>query len=227
MAGLAGALFVPVVGIISPALLGVVPSIEMVIWVAVGGRATLVGAVLGAVVVNWAKTDLSERYPSGWLYLQGLLFVVVMAFAPEGLVGLRRTARRVAVDGSVGDRRPARAAEPSRGRGTGPWSAIVDRSRRAADVPALLQIEDLVVVFDGFKAIDDLDFCVDEGELRFLIGPNGAGKTTLIDVITGLTKPTERHGHASTAGSWSAGASTRSCGSASAARSRRRRSSTS
>src|SRR3954471_7036966 len=57
-------------------------------------------------------------------------------------------------------------------------------------MPALLQIEDLVVDFDGFKAIDDLDLYVDEGELRFLIGPNGAGKTTLIDVVTGLTKPT-------------------------------------
>jgi urea transport system permease protein len=91
MAGLAGALFVPVVGIISPALLGVVPSIEMVIWVAVGGRATIYGAALGAVVVNWAKTNLSERYPSGWLYFQGALFVIVMMFAPRGLAGLRST----------------------------------------------------------------------------------------------------------------------------------------
>lgn len=98
MAGLAGALFVPVVGIISPALLGVVPSIEMIIWVAVGGRGTLVGAVLGAVAVNWAKTDFSERFPSGWLYLQGLLFVVVVAFAPEGLVGVLRAARRLGGD---------------------------------------------------------------------------------------------------------------------------------
>ena len=91
MAGLAGALFVPVVGIISPALLGVVPSIEMVIWVAVGGRATIYGAALGAVVVNWAKTNLSERYPSGWLYFQGALFVIVMMFAPKGIAGLRST----------------------------------------------------------------------------------------------------------------------------------------
>lgn len=94
MAGLAGALFVPVVGIISPALLGVVPSIEMVIWVALGGRGTLIGAVAGALLVNYAKTSLSEAFPSGWLYLQGLLFVVVMAFVPTGLAGVARTARR-------------------------------------------------------------------------------------------------------------------------------------
>ncbi|HKN38318.1 MAG TPA: urea ABC transporter permease subunit UrtC, partial [Acidimicrobiia bacterium] len=88
MAGLAGALFVPVVGIISPALLGVVPSIEMAIWVALGGRASLVGPVAGALAVNFAKTALSERFPSGWLYLEGLLFVTVVAFAPMGLAGI-------------------------------------------------------------------------------------------------------------------------------------------
>ncbi len=88
MAGLAGALFVPVVGIISPALLGVVPGIEMVIWVALGGRASLTGPVIGALAVNYAKTSLSNRFPSGWLYLEGLLFVAVVAFAPMGLAGL-------------------------------------------------------------------------------------------------------------------------------------------
>ncbi|MEN3313794.1 MAG: urea transport system permease protein [Acidimicrobiaceae bacterium] len=89
MGGLAGALFVPVVGIISPAMLGVVASLEMVIWVAVGGRGTLVGAVVGAVLVNYAHTTLSERIPAGWLYVQGALFIVVIAFAPGGLASLR------------------------------------------------------------------------------------------------------------------------------------------
>jgi urea transport system permease protein len=88
MAGLAGALFVPVVGIISPALLGIVPSIEMVIWVALGGRLALAWAAAGAVIVNWAKTSISEQFPSTWLYLQGLLFVVVILFLPKGVAGL-------------------------------------------------------------------------------------------------------------------------------------------
>jgi urea transport system permease protein len=88
MAGLAGALFVPVVGIISPALMGIVPSIEMVIWVALGGRTVLAWAAAGAVIVNWAKTSISEQFPSGWLYLQGLLFVVVILFLPKGIAGL-------------------------------------------------------------------------------------------------------------------------------------------
>ncbi|MDX6683657.1 MAG: urea transport system permease protein [Solirubrobacteraceae bacterium] len=87
LAGLAGALFVPVVGIISPALLGVVPSIEMVIWVALGGRTAIAWAAAGAVIVNWAKTSISEQFPSTWLYLQGLLFVVVILFLPAGVAG--------------------------------------------------------------------------------------------------------------------------------------------
>ena len=89
MAGLAGALFVPVVGIISPALLGIVPSIEMVIWVALGGRTAIAWAAAGAVIVNWAKTSISEQFPSGWLYLQGLLFVVVILFLPKGVARRR------------------------------------------------------------------------------------------------------------------------------------------
>jgi len=88
MAGLAGALFVPVVGIISPALLGVVPSLELVVAVAVGGRYALAGAVLGAVVMGYAQTAFSERFADGWLYLQGALFILVMTLAPRGIAGL-------------------------------------------------------------------------------------------------------------------------------------------
>jgi urea transport system permease protein len=95
MAGLAGALFVPVVGIISPALMGIVPSFEMLAAVAVGGRATLVGAVLGALVVNYARSTLSDIYPGGWTLLQGALFIVVIAAAPRGLVGVFDWARRL------------------------------------------------------------------------------------------------------------------------------------
>ena len=100
MAGLAGALFVPAVGIISPALIGVVPSIEFVIGVAVGGRASLVGPALGAIAVAWARTALSERLPSAWTYFEGLLFVLPVAFLPGGLaslVGLLRR-RRVSLE---------------------------------------------------------------------------------------------------------------------------------
>ncbi|MGW7227902.1 urea ABC transporter permease subunit UrtC [Streptomyces sp. CBMAI 2042] len=94
MAGLAGALFVPAVGIISPALIGIVPSIGFVIGAAVGGRASLVGAVLGAIAVAWAQSTLSDAWPAGWTYLQGLLFVVAVGFLPGGLASLRTVLRR-------------------------------------------------------------------------------------------------------------------------------------
>jgi urea transport system permease protein len=96
MAGIAGALFVPVVGIMSPALLGVVPSIEMVIWVAVGGRLSLAGAVGGAVLVNWGKSKFSDQFPSQWTYALGAMFIVVVAFAPRGLAGVFADLRALA-----------------------------------------------------------------------------------------------------------------------------------
>ncbi|SCE82285.1 urea ABC transporter membrane protein [Micromonospora matsumotoense] len=117
MAGLAGALFVPAVGIISPALIGIVPSIEFVIGVAVGGRATLLGPVLGAVAVAWARTALSERFPGTWTYLQGLLFVLVVAFLPGGLASLWVLARQRRSD-PAGARwwRRSRPVEPAENR---------------------------------------------------------------------------------------------------------------
>ncbi len=90
LAGLAGALYVPQVGIITPAQIGVLPSLEMVIWVAVGGRGTLIGAALGAVGVNWARSILTSSFPDLWPFFLGGLFVAVVLLFPEGCVGLVR-----------------------------------------------------------------------------------------------------------------------------------------
>ncbi len=88
MAGVAGALFVPIVGIISPADVGVAPSIAFLIGVAIGGRSTLLGPVLGALGVAIAQTSLASSFPSFWVYFQGLLFVAVIGFLPGGLASL-------------------------------------------------------------------------------------------------------------------------------------------
>jgi len=96
MAGLAGALFVPQVGIISPANLGIVPSIEFVLLVAVGGRGTITGAVLGAILVGWARSTLSENYPDTWLYFYGALFVGAVVLFPTGIVGAWRRVQSAA-----------------------------------------------------------------------------------------------------------------------------------
>ncbi|AVM00741.1 urea ABC transporter permease subunit UrtC [Gordonia iterans] len=87
-ASIAGALFVPIVGIISPADVGIIPSIAFLIGVAIGGRSTLLGPVVGAVAVAWAQTSLSESFPSGWTYAQGLLFIIVVGFFPAGFAGI-------------------------------------------------------------------------------------------------------------------------------------------
>lgn len=90
LAGIAGALYVPQVGIINPGEFAPIASIEVVIWVAIGGRATLYGAVAGAVLVNFAKTWFTAALPEVWLYALGALFVVVTLFLPDGLAGLVR-----------------------------------------------------------------------------------------------------------------------------------------
>jgi len=107
LAGLAGALYVPQIGIINPSEFSPTNSIEIVIWVAIGGRGTLYGAVVGAFVVNYAKTYFTAALPSMWLYALGALFVLVTLFLPNGVVGLmgerlRRTAPAAArVDAPV------------------------------------------------------------------------------------------------------------------------------
>ncbi len=87
LAGAAGALYVPQVGIITPAKIGVLPSIEMIIWVAVGGRGTLLGPIVGAVGVNWLQSMLTTTYPDLWLLALGGLFIGVVLFFPDGVVG--------------------------------------------------------------------------------------------------------------------------------------------
>jgi len=88
LAGLAGVLFVLQVGIISPSMMDIVPSIEMVLWVAIGGRGSLIGAAAGALIINASKSAFSEAYPDFWTFLLGGLFIVVVVLLPKGLYGL-------------------------------------------------------------------------------------------------------------------------------------------
>jgi len=87
IAGIAGALYTVQTGIITPSEMEVASSIEMVIWVAVGGRATLIGAIIGTLLVQLGQTSLSEKFPEVWLFFQGALFLIVVTVLPNGLVG--------------------------------------------------------------------------------------------------------------------------------------------
>lgn len=88
LAGIGGALFTLHSGVVSPALVGVVPSIEMVVWVALGGRNVLWGAIAGTLIINFAKDEISSALPSLWLYGLGALFVLAVSFLPGGIGGL-------------------------------------------------------------------------------------------------------------------------------------------
>jgi urea transport system permease protein len=88
ISAIGGAMFTLQVGFMSPSFVGIVPSIEMVIFCAVGGRASLIGAVYGTLLVNYGKTFFSETYPELWLFLMGGLFISVVMFFPDGIAGL-------------------------------------------------------------------------------------------------------------------------------------------
>jgi urea transport system permease protein len=99
IAALAGALYVPQVGIINPGEFSPVNSIEIVVWVAVGGRGTLYGAVVGAILVSYAKTRFTSLVPESWIFMLGALFVFVTIFLPRGLAGLLKQRRERDMDG--------------------------------------------------------------------------------------------------------------------------------
>jgi len=105
-----GAMFTLQVGFMSPSFVGIVPSIEMVIFCAVGGRMSLIGAVYGTLLVNYGKTVFSETYPELWLFLMGGLFIAVVMFFPNGLAGVYekyakkvKFLRKLGVAGSASD----------------------------------------------------------------------------------------------------------------------------
>ncbi len=96
LCGIAGALYVPQVGIINPSEMSPANSIEIAIWVAVGGRGTLVGPIIGAGLVNGAKSLFTQAMPEYWLYVLGLLFILTTLFLPQGVVGLFNRSKKAA-----------------------------------------------------------------------------------------------------------------------------------
>jgi len=127
MAGVAGALYVPQVGIINPSEFAPANSIEVVIWTAVGGRATLLGPILGAIVVNFGKSVFTAAFPNAWLFVLGGLFIAVTLFLPKGIVGTlahgwrARADRRSSAEAEAGE--DADTAPPDAGTGLRPAPA--------------------------------------------------------------------------------------------------------
>ena len=114
IAGIAGALYVPQVGIINPSEMGASNSIEMAVWVAMGGRGTLIGPLLGAGIVNAAKSYFTVAYPEIWLLLLGGLFIVVTLFLPQGVIGLIKQIKNLKEAKQAQSVKPSEPAKPAK-----------------------------------------------------------------------------------------------------------------
>ena len=182
MAGVAGALYVPQVGIINPSEFSPANSIEAVIWVAVGGRGTLTGAVIGAILVNYGKTTFtSGMLAPYWLFVLGGLFILVTLLLPRGIVGTWQQWRSQ-------QRANAERLRSTRCRRRLPQGRRSRRDGRAHHHgPALSQRRQRVV--RRLPRHQQSVAAVEPGEMRAIIGPNGAGKTTMMDIVTGKTRP--------------------------------------
>lgn len=203
VATVAGGVAAPVIGLVSPATAGIVMSTQVLVWLAVGGRGTIFGAFLGAAIVTIGQEYLGEAIGSWYLLVMGVAFILVVRFAPGGLVGLAsklgRTpvARSAAQDAVITARADARAA-PRPGAGlTGdhrPHPGLDDRQEAGAPIALdspILGLKNVTKSFGTVPVVRGVTLNVPAGQIVCLIGPNGAGKTTLLNLIAGDLPATE------------------------------------
>ncbi len=170
IAAIAGYAFAGVQMVVAPEYAGFVFGTELVIWVALGGRGTLIGPVIGTLLIDVSTAYLSGNLPFLWKLVIGMAFVLVILAAPEGigpLAGRLLRGRRDRAAGFVPDVRPiagAGATEPAGG-------------------AAALEVRGVRKRFGSLLVLDGIDFTARRGELLSLVGPNGAGKTTLLRCI--------------------------------------------
>jgi len=162
LTALAGALFAAHQGIVTPLAMGYVLSTEFVIWAAVGGKASPLGALLGAVIVGYASSELRDHF-SGWEVIVAIAFMLVVRFLPQGFAGLFA--------------RPESDAVPAVPRSAAP--GIAPRAKPS------LAFEQVSTGHAGVVILDGLQLAVDGPGIRCVIGPNGAGKTSSFNVMTG------------------------------------------
>ena len=166
LAGVAGALYAPQQGLVTPQLCGFGLSADLVIWAAVGGRGRLLGPVVGAVSIGALTSALRDRFQF-WEIGIAILFIVVVLFFPEGLVGVFAPLERCW--GRSAHRSPALPAP----------------ERPTATQAARLEIADVVVQLGEVRILDRLSLAFAQPGIYCVIGPNGAGKTSTFNMLTG------------------------------------------
>jgi branched-chain amino acid transport system permease protein len=172
IASIAGYAFASVQMVVAPEYAGFVFGTELVIWVALGGRGTLIGPVIGTLLIDVSTAYLSGNMPFMWKLVIGVTFVLVILVAPEGIgplvMRLLRGGRREGQSAEAPELRPAADAVPTVG---------------ATGTGAALEVRGVRKRFGSLLVLDGIDFTARRGELLSLVGPNGAGKTTLLRCI--------------------------------------------
>ena len=189
LAGFAGCLFANWGNFVSPTIFGLAQSAQIIIWVIVGGRGTLIGPIVGCIGIQWLTTALGANQPSGgsdW-------WAKVFANAPLILGYHPHRVRIAGAERAGADARRSRPMAAVFARQAGQDAAGAQAGGGGMMVAPLLQTRDLSMHFGGVRAVRHVDFSLAEGELRCLIGPNGAGKSTFFKMLTGQLQPT--HGH--------------------------------
>jgi branched-chain amino acid transport system permease protein len=166
-AGFAGALYGAVVGLISAPLFGFQFATEMLVWVAVGGRATIIGPAVGAIALSLVGSELNRSFPAQWNLALGALFVAVVVFIPDGIMAPWAKWLRRRIMG-------------------GPRNLVADAAPPRAETggDTLVSMRKVKFSYGALTVLRGIDLAIERGRLLCIVGPNGAGKSTLIEVLT-------------------------------------------
>jgi branched-chain amino acid transport system permease protein len=171
LAALAGGLYAMIFGLVSAPLFGFLFATEILVWVAIGGRGTIIGPALGAIVINLIGPQLNQRFPFQWQLLLGALFVAVVVLLPNGLIApLGQLLRRWLPAGKT--------------KATHELLSSTTESRARNITATIMNFRDVRFAYGSLQVLRGIDLEIHQGELLCIVGPNGAGKSTLLNVLT-------------------------------------------